>query len=350
MPAAPAPPARRPVGSGPAGSRRPPDPVKPPSWPTVIATTIRLWLRRRARRGRLRRAAIFGTVIVVFAAGGLTYALARNTSNPPKPRPAPASRPPALSPAALAAATANRLAAATWVAAQVSHSVVVACDPVMCASLQADGFPAGDLLPLTAAASDPLGSAVVMSTIALRSQFGSRLPDVYAPVVLATFGTGETRVDVRVEAPGGAQSYLAAQRADELARQAAARQLLGNKGLHVSGLALQEIAVGNLDSRLLMLLAALTAQLHTVTIAAVGDSGPGASPGVPLRMVDINALVPPAHPNQGLYLLAVLNFLKVQQPPFLPSVTVLREPGRTLIQIVVAAPSPLGLLGTRPPA
>jgi hypothetical protein len=359
--ATPAPPNHRLVGSGLAGSPRMPDPVKPPSWPEVIATTVRLWRHRRARSGQLRRAearrpgvrrraAIFGVVIIVFAAGGLTIALAQNTGTArPRPRPAPAQRPPTLSPAAVAEATANRLAAATWVAGQVSHSVVVACDPVMCASLQADGFPAGDLLPLSASANDPLGSAVVISTTALRNQFGSRLPDVYAPVVLATFGTGETRVDVRVEAPEGAQSYLVAQRADALARQVAGEQLLANKGLHVSGLALQEIAVGNLDSRQLSILAALTAQVHKVTIAAVGDSGPGAGPGVPLRMVQINALVPPGHPNQDGYLKAVLAFLKVQQPPFLPSVTVLRQPGRTLIQIEYAAPSPLGLLGAPPP-
>ncbi len=359
-PAAPDPATRRLVGSGLAGSPRTPDPVKPPSWPEVIATTVRLWRHRRARRGRLRRAearrpgarrraAIFGVVIIVFAAGGLTIALAQKTGTAPRPRPAPSTRPPTLSPAAVAEATASRLAAGTWVAAQISHSVVVACDPVMCASLQADGFPAGDLLPLSASANDPLGSAVVISTTALRNQFGSRLPDVYAPVVLATFGTGETRVDVRVEAPEGAQSYLVAQRADALARQVAGEQLVANKGLHVSGLALQEIAVGNLDSRLLSILAALTAQVHKVTIAAVGDSGPGAGPGVPLRVVDINGLVPPGHPNQDGYLKAVLAFLKAQQPPFLPSVTVLRQPGRTLIQIEYAAPSPLGLLGAPPP-
>ena len=146
-------------------------------------------------------------MIIVFAAGGLTFALAQRPPAP-APRPARSSAPAQLSPGAVAAAAANRQAAATWVAAQVSHSVVVSCDPVMCAALQADGFPAGDLLSLSAAANDPLGSAVVVSTTALRNQFGSRLPDVYAPVVLATFGAGPARVDVRVEAPDGGQAYL----------------------------------------------------------------------------------------------------------------------------------------------
>jgi hypothetical protein len=320
---------------------------KQPSWPSVIATTLRLWLQRRVARrpGARRRAAVFGAVILVFAAGGLTFALAQRPPAP-APRPARSSAPPQLSPGAVAAAAANRQAAATWVAAQVSHSVVVACDPVMCAALQSDGFPAGDLLSVNAAANDPLGSAVVVSTTALRNQLGHRLPDVYAPVVLATFGTGQARVDVRVEAPDGGQAYLVTQRADQLARQASGQQLLANKHLRVSAAAGEEIAAGNLDTRLLITLATLAAQVHRVNVITVGDSGPGASAGVPLRMLEISTLVAPGHPGQNAsYLKAVLAFLKAQRPPFLASVSVLHQGGDTIVQVEFAAPSPLGLLG-----
>jgi hypothetical protein len=322
---------------------------KQPSWPHVIATTLRLWLQRRVagRPGARRRAAIFGAVIIVFAAGGLTFALAQGRPAA-APKPARSAAPRQLSPGAVAAAAANRQAAATWVAAQVSHSVVVACDPVMCAALQSDGFPAGDLLPVSASANDPLGSAVVVSTTALRNQFGHRLPDVYAPVVLATFGTGEARVDIRVEAPDGGQAYLVTQRADQLARQASGQQLLGNKDLHVSAAAGAEIAAGNVDARLLITLATLAAQVHRVNVIAVGDSGPGASAGVPLRMLQISTLVSPGHPAQNAtYLKAVLAFLKAQRPPFLASVSVTQQGGDSIVQVEFAAPSPLGLLGTR---
>ncbi|HMH94267.1 MAG TPA: hypothetical protein VK586_24690, partial [Streptosporangiaceae bacterium] len=339
--------------AGPAAGATPSAPQaarpKQPSWPSVIATTLRLWLQRRIGRrpGARRRAAVFGSVIIVFAAGGLTFALAQR-SPAPAPRPARSSAPPQLSPGAVAAATANRQAAATWVAAQVSHSVVVACDPVMCAALQADGFPAGDLLSVSASANDPLGSAVVVSTTALRNQFGPRLPDVYAPVVLATFGTGQARVDIRVEAPDGGQAYLVTQRADQLARQASGQQLLANKNLRVSAAAGEEIAAGNLDTRLLITLATLAAQVHRVNVIAVGDSGPGASAGVPLRMLEISTLVAPGHPGQNAsYLKAVLAFLKAQRPPFLASVSVLHQGGDTIVQVEFAAPSPLGLLGAR---
>jgi hypothetical protein len=326
----------------------PEPPAAAPSWPHVIATTVRLWFQRRgARRPAAgRRALLFGLVIIVFAAGGLTFALAQGRTPAAKPRhPAPAS----LGPGAVAAAAANRGAAATWVAAQVSHSVIVSCDPVMCATLQADGFPAGDLLPLSATANDPLGSAVVVSTTALRNQFGQRLPNVYAPVVLATFGHGDARVDVRVEAPDGGRAYLVSQRADVLARQQAGQQLLGNKGLHVSAAAGTAIAAGRLDSRLLITLATLTGQVHRVDVIGVGDSGPGASAGVPLRMVQLSTLMDPGHPKQdAAYLKAVLSFLKAQQPPFRASVSVLPQGGGSVVQVQFAAPSPLGLLGTQP--
>jgi hypothetical protein len=331
-----------------AEAGRPAEPASaPPSWPHVIATTVRLWFqRRKARRaGTRRRALVFGVAILVFAAGGLTFALVQGRGTAAKPR---RTGPPALSPGAVAAAAGNRRAAATWVAAQVSHSVIVSCDPVMCTTLQQDGFPAGDLLSLTSAATDPLGSAVVVSTTALRNQFGRRLPDVYAPVVLATFGHGDARVDIRVEAPDGGRAYLVSQRADELARQQAGQQLLGNKDLHVSAAAGQEIAAGNLDSRVLITLATLAHEVHRVNVIAVGDSGPGASAGVPLRMVQISTLVSPGHPSANAsYLKAVLAFLKAQQPPYLASVSVLNQGGASIVQVQFAAPSPLGLLGAQ---
>jgi hypothetical protein len=124
--------------------------------------------------------------------------------------------------------------------------------------------------------------------------------------------------------------------------------LLANKSLHVSAAAAAQITAGNLDARLLITLAALAVQVHRVNIIAVGDSGPGASAGVPLRMLEISTLVSPGHPNQNAsYLKAVLAFLRAQQPPFLASVAVLHQGGDSVVQVEFAAPSPLGLLGPR---
>jgi len=356
----------------------PPRPAsaRQPSWAAVIGTTWRLWLHRRVLRdqrvpgqdvpgqdvpgqpvpgqrrpGPRRRAGIIGLVVIVFAAGALTIALAQGQDSPGTRRSAAASARKAahLSPAGLAAAAANRQSAAAWVAAQVGHSIIVSCDPVMCAALTARGLPAGDLLPLSASATDPKGSQIVVSTTALRSQFGSRLPDVYAPVVIASFGTGATRVDIRIEAPDGSQAYLVAQRADLLARVAAGQQLLRNKELHVSGSPQQAIAAGYVDPRLLITLAALLAQEHQVYISRFGDSAPGAAAvptaAVPLRIVRIAALVTANGAKRKTYLNSVLKFLQAQRPPFQASLSVLHLSGKTVIQIQFSAPTPLGLLG-----
>ena len=89
---------------------------------------------------------------------------------------------------------AARTAAAAWMARQVDPAAIVACDPQMCAVLQSKGIPAGRLLLLGAGNAGPLGSDVIVSTAAVREEFGSRLTSVYAPVALATFGSGSAQV------------------------------------------------------------------------------------------------------------------------------------------------------------
>jgi hypothetical protein len=346
-----------PLSSGPV-SRAPDSPPRvdlgQPSWPEVIATTLRLWVQRRilrrpdehaGRRARSRRrAAVVGLVIVVLAAGALAFALASRDVGGAAAR-SKGSAGAKAGPAALASAAADRQQAAVWVAAQVSHSAVVSCDPAMCAALQASGFPTGDLLTLGASADDPMGSQIVVATTALRSQFGSRLADVYAPVVIASFGTGAAQVNVRVEAPDGGRAYLVAERADLLARQAAGQQMMGNKSLHFARNSWQDVTAGRVDSRLMMLLVALTHQHYQVYVSGFGDSGPGAATGVPLRMVRLSG-PPGRHPGGKAYLSAVVRFLRAQRAPFLARTTVLHVSGQTVIQVQFGAPSPLGLLGS----
>jgi hypothetical protein len=351
-----------PPGSGPADDYLPP--ARPasaaePSWPQVIGTTLRLWLHRRvlrdagpdgaARTGKRRRAGIFGLVIIVFAAGALTIALAQSGSTSGTAgRTSRSGHPVTLGPAGLTVAAANREQAAAWVAGQVSHSVVVSCDPVMCAALLAHHFPAGDLLALTASANDTMGSDIVVSTTDLRNQFGSRLPDVYAPVVIASFGSGSARVDIRIEAPDGSRDYLAAQRADLAARQASGQQLLGNQDLHVSGASRQAIAAGRVDPRLLITLVGLMGQKDRIYIEGFGDGGPGAAPGVPLRTMRIAALVSGHGVDPRAYSRSLLKFLGEQVAPFRASFAEVTLSGQTDIQIQFAAPTPLGLLGAHP--
>jgi hypothetical protein len=339
--------------------------VGEPSWAQVIGTTLSLWLHRRVLRDQQepgqrrprwgRRAAFFALVVAVFAAGALTITLVQgppssagqhNRAAAKMARAAHSSPP---SPGSLAAAAASRQAAATWVAAQVGHNVIVSCDPMMCSDLMARGFPAGDLMSLSASATDPMGSQIVVATTALSSQFGSRLADVYAPVVIASFGTGPARVDVRIEAADGSAAYLVTQRADLLARVTAGQQLLKNRALHVSGASRQAIADGYVDSRLLITLVGLLSEEHQVYISQFGDAGPGTTAAalgeVPLRMVRISGLVSGHGKHKDAYLSSAVKFLQAQQPPFRSAFSVLHLHGKSVIQVQFSAPTPLGLLG-----
>jgi hypothetical protein len=353
-----------------------------PSWAKVIGTTLRLWLLRHVLRQEVpgrpapvpaapsapaaiaaapapalpgdqavagsparRRVGIFFLVVVVFAAGALTIALAEHKGSGAGTSPGGAGAQPVKLPSgALAQAASNRLHAATWVAAQVSHSAIVSCDPQMCGELQQHGFPAGDLMALNASATDPMGSQIIVSTTALRNQFGSRLADDYAPTVIQTFGSGASRVDIRVDAQEGTHAYLAAQRADLLARQIAGQELLGNKYVHVSGTARKDIVSGDVDSRLLITLVALTHQQDQVYLSGFGDGGPDHA-AAPLRTVQIDALVPHQKGKPSTYEDSVVKFLHAQQAPYQASVTVLHQSQKNLIQIQFTAPGTLGLLG-----
>ena len=79
----------------------------------------------------------------------------------------------------------------------------------MCAALTADGFPSRYVRVLGPTAPYPLTSNVVVVTQAVRELFGSSLSSDYAPAVLATFGSADASITVRVIAPRGAAAYRA---------------------------------------------------------------------------------------------------------------------------------------------
>ena len=314
-----------------------------PSWGTVLITTVRLWTRRRLgrirrlwpARARWRVLLVAALVAVVFVAGAATVRLSR-AGGPGSEAGRQAGTP------ALAAAAAARQQAAAWVARQAGADAIVACDPAMCAALQAHGVPAGRLLVLSPARGDPLGSDLVVATPAVRSQFGARLPGVYAPVTLAAFGAGAARIDVRAMAPLGAAAYRAQLITDVRARKAAGALLLRNHRIRVAAAARAALAGGEVDSRLLATLAALAA-IHPLDIAGFGAPSRGASPGVPLRSADVAG--GPPHPAS---LHSLMTILQAQRSPYLPSsLKIVRIPARgSVLRIEYPAPSPLGLLGS----
>jgi hypothetical protein len=306
-------------------------PAPPPAERTPSATRVRLDRQRLRRLGLASAAAVTAVFVAVEASNG--FSTSHLTSAERSDQPA--------TPAPLTQADAVRGQAAAWVASQVSTAAIVACDPVMCSELVRHGFPAANLLVLGPGATDPLGSAVVVVTPAVRALFGSRLATVYAPQTLASFGTGQARIDVRAVAPDGTAAYRTALAADLRARQVAALQLLAGPRITATAAARTELTAGHVDARLLITLAALAAT-QPVHIVAFADAGPGAGPGTPLRTAELAAPLATARD--------MLAFVRAQRPPYLPVRSGLsRGPaGQTLLSVQFAAPSPLGLLQAPP--
>ena len=319
---------------------RPPSAVRTaelPSWPQVLATTLRLWAQRRLARAGRR--GIIAVVLVAIVLGAAAIAVALNRNGAPGRGEA--------GNGALGAAASVRGQAATWVAQQVAADAIVACDPAMCSVLQGRGIPASRLLVLQSGNADPLGSNVVMATAAVRSLFGSRLASVYAPEVLVSFGEGSAQIVIRAIAPDGGAAYRAALHADVQARMAVGQQLLGNPRLQSSATARRQLAAGEVDARLLTTLATLAA-LYPIDVAGFGGPGAHASAGVPLRSADISGATGVAGARSTVSLSSLKGFLLAQRAPYLPAEmdTVRLATGQAVLRVEFTAPSPMGLLGT----
>ncbi|HJY94108.1 MAG TPA: serine/threonine-protein kinase, partial [Streptosporangiaceae bacterium] len=218
--------------------------------------------RRRRKNGRAsqrRRAAVLSTLILlVVGSGGLAFTLSRRGASLER---LTGGR---VQISQLAAEAAARTRAITWILHQVSPAAVVSCDAQVCADLVSNGFPPSDLLPLGPVSNDPLGSDLVVATATVRNQFGSRLA-VYAPAIIASFGTGNARIDVRWVYPGGATAYRAALPAALRARKGADAQLLTNSNIYLSSTAKEQLLSGQIDPWLPLLLV-LMAHGHPLSI------------------------------------------------------------------------------------
>jgi len=309
-----------------------------PPWLTVASTTVRLWLERHHRYpvGRRRRLVFVLSALVAMALGaGVTLAFTQQ--GPEQAASPPGNSGPASN--ALQLAAADRHQAAVWIAQQVASSVVVACDPEMCNELQRSGFPAGQLMELQLSAPDPLGSLVVVATPVIRNQFGTRLASVYAPLVIASFGSGAERVDVRYVAPDGTATFESQLAADQKSRITAGEQLLTNKHVQASTAARQALMTGQVDPRLLVTLSALAHQMP-LHLVGFGDPSPGASSDVPLRGAEIGAAA-------AAGLSAMVAFLRAQQSQYAPAVASITQvaKGQSVVTVRYDAPGPMGLGG-----
>jgi putative peptide zinc metalloprotease protein len=202
--------------------------------------------------------------------------------------------------------------AAAWGARELNPDVAVACDLRMCRQLRQAGFPGTRLEPLPAKAAG-LHSGVVIATPAIRTQFGARLAADYAPQVIASFGSGAARVDIRTVAPDGAVAFRAQLASQHAALVSAGRQLLGNKDLLASPSARTALRAGQVDSRLLATLSVLADQMP-VRLVSFNGAPPGAGAGALLPGAEIAAATSAARS-------AIVTFLHAQQVPYRPATT-----------------------------
>ena len=291
------------------------------SWLAVLAPAVRLWFAVSHGSWRRRLVVVVSALAVVSFGSGVTLAFTE-------------AGPPGVLGSTAQQAAAVRAQAAAWVAQQVASNVSVTCDPQMCGEVRQQGFPAARLTTLPSTADGPLGSGVVVATPAVRSQFGARLASSYAPLVLASFGSGAARVDVRVVAPDGAAAFDAQLASTRVHLVSAGTQLLRNSNIEAAPAARAALLAGQVDSRLLVTLSALAAAMP-LRLVAFGDSSPGASHAAALRGAEVGAASPAG-------LSAVLGFLRAQQAPYLPAVATL---GQSLVTVRFDAPSLTGVPG-----
>jgi len=318
------------LGTAPAPAR-PPKPAPPPA-PVSPAGHSRPGGRRRARR-----AVTGGAIVMLFLlSAGSAFLLIRHSG---------------MTTAKTSADTrlVVRDRAAAWVASQVSRADLVSCDGEMCQALEAHGVPAADLLVLRRGAADPLRSRVVVVTAAVTRMVGSGRLAEDAPATLASFGSGDKQISIRMIFVRGAAAYASALRVGLRARKANESWLL-NPRITMSAAARQQLTSGQVDARLVLTIANL-ASVWPVHIITFGEQAPGASPGIPLRCAEVT--VTGDRPDVDLTSQADLMAVYVHRlqefygGPRIQAVQL--AGGRNVVQIGFTAPGPLSWVSTPSP-
>jgi tetratricopeptide (TPR) repeat protein len=123
-------------GASPPAVAEEPSPEPAPAREREPSARFRQPSRDRPVRRRRRVPSLAAAIVILLAAGGVAVALSWPHSGLSGHGPVVASRPGESQ----TGSTASQLAA-VWVAQQVARSAIVACDPLMCAALEARGCP-----------------------------------------------------------------------------------------------------------------------------------------------------------------------------------------------------------------
>jgi predicted Ser/Thr protein kinase len=294
--------------------------------------------RRRRKNGRASRrgraAVLLTSILLVAGAGGLALTLSL--------------RGPSLQRltghvqiSQLAAEATVRTQAITWILNQVGPAAIVSCDTEVCADLVKNGFSPSQLSPLGPGSNDPLGSTLLVATATVRNQFRNRLA-VYAPALIASFGTGNARIDIWWLYPGGAAAYRSALPSALRARKVADAQLLSNGNIWLSTRAKEQLLSGQVDPWLPQLLA-IMAHSHPLRVVDFASQSPGGGPASLLRWMDLATTVKTAHLTPAAYLAWLRSFLDPQRAEYRPAWVqpITLRAGQAVLRIGYGAPSPL---------
>ena len=317
-----------------------------PSWVKVIATTLRLWLRRRVLRvpdrGKIGRARVIAIVAIaaVIAAGAAAVVVAltrapasHQTAHSRVTRPTLTPAQKRARAAAARAVAANTTATATWIAAQVSEQATIACDPATCAAILQAGYSSAGQLVLQPGAELPGADAIVVATPSVRAQYGANLATT-APEIIASFGTGPQAVQVRVVVPGGQAAYSQALSSAIAARRSAGLALIANHEVRVYPAPRQVLTAGLVDPRLLAVLQRLAAH-SSVDIYSFSDGASIPGGATPYRQAEIIGLTTKRAVN------TIARQLTALPDSSRPALTIVRGPGGNYgLTLMFKAPSP----------
>jgi hypothetical protein len=169
----------------------------------------------------------------------------------------------------------------------------------------------------------------------VRREFGAQLASVYAPLVIASFGSGATRVEVRAIAPDGPAAFATELKAQHASLSSAGQQLLRNRTVQAAPAARADLLAGRVDARLLANLSVLSSQL-TIKVVAFDGAPPGASAAVPLCGVQLSAATAKDRS-------AILAFLRAQRGAYRPAAvaTTVDGQGQPVVTARFDAPAPM---------
>ena len=232
---------------------------------------------------------------------------------------------------AVSAATAAAVAA--WITDNVAPSARVLAPEPVAAALRSSGRWPGQIVPPDDADETPVDIAVGVS--------GADALDAAAPTErslrLAGFADGDRTVEVREVAPGDVDTADERLQLDLDARRAAGAALASNPRVRATPGASAVLRAGQVDARLLSVLAGLSAT-HTFDVDAF-PIGPETDPTAPrrtARLSDVDGDSAPAGATT-----TAEQWLQAQRAPFRPTSATTADGS---LEIRYLAPSPLGVL------